>query len=372
MLTLFRLATDEAGLKPDGGRLPLPDAPASICRLATGRSALLHLINRLSGHPARTVLLPSYVAEGVIQPFLTSKFTILFYRLRPDLTPVTADIEAALKQVHGVAVVLLVHYFGFPARSAELDSVLARHASIVVDDLAHAPFMTAAAGKPLPENAQIVLFSLNKFLPVPDGAILISNRPDIDVSLNEEGLIELPAGTLQAYRSHLQAARELFESSDPLEARTLLGKLANAYETYYSVINSELEPCRQSSGSRCVEESFPFAGLVERRGINSRILYDGLDNPAFSRVHGTLPPDVVPFCIPARVPAHRRTDILDALFEQGIVLSTLQEKWDFIPASRRRHYPVETAFLDEHVLIPINEFISAQSMREMVVRLNGI
>ena len=350
----------------------MPASPASSCRLATGRSALLHLIKRLPRQHARTVLLPCYVAEGVIEPFLRSEFTIRFYRLRADLTPIPEDIAALLDQTSDVAVVVLVHYFGFSARSVELDTMLKRHSPIVVDDFAHAPFARTASGQAAVDNTQVALFSLNKFLPVADGAILCSNRSDIDVSLDDRTLVELPNHVQQAYLDHLQAARDLFESNDSARARILLGNLGASYERYYAFINSDLRPFRQSAHSRSVEDAFPLADMIERRSINARILYQELDNPIFSLVHETLPPTVVPFCIPARVSRQSRAQLIDRLFEQGVLLSTLQEKWNFIPADQRARYSVEAAFLDQHVLIPASEFITVDSMREMVARLNSI
>lgn len=372
MLTMFRLATDEATLTPDDGAIQTPASVTSLCRLATGRSALFHLIQRLPRPHAATVLLPAYVAEGVIQPFLTAGFTVLFYRLRPDLSPMTEDLATLLDQVHGVAVVVLIHYFGFPVHSPELSSVLSRHHPVVVDDCAHAPFTTTPDGRPLAENVDIALYSLNKFLPVVDGAILISNRPDINLSLDEKALSELPDETQQAYQNHLQAGRDLFNSDDPTQAKCYLEKLGKFYEQYYAVINADLSPCRQSVRSRQVEEAFPYDGLIQKRLTNSQIVYEELRSNVFSLVHPTLQPGVVPWCIPARVPARRRTEILERLFDQGILLSTLQDKWDFIPAGHRDRYAVETAFLDEHVLIPISEFITTASMRYMVERLNHI
>jgi len=330
------------------------------------------MIGRLPRHHARTVLLPSYVAEGVIRPFLVSEFTVFFYRLEPDLSPLVKDIETILEQMNGVVVVVLIHYFGFSARSAELSSALERHGPVVIDDFAHAPFAMAASGEPLVETAQLGLFSLNKFLPVVDGAILISNRPDIDLSMDESALPELPGNVQQAYQHHLQSARELFESKDPAQASIALRNLKNFYEEYYSAINSDLRPYRQSVHSRRVEEAFAFEQMIEQRSANSRILYEGLRSSVFSLVHPTLPLGVVPFCIPARVPVRQRTEILAKLFEQGILLSTLQDKWDFIPANQRSHYAVEAAFLDAHVLIPVSEFITAVSMWYLVKQLNRI
>lgn len=372
MLTMFRLATDETTLMPDGGTIQIPTSATSLCRLATGRSALFHLIQRLPQPHAATVLLPSYVAEGVIQPFLTAGFTVLFYRLQSDLSPMIEDLATLLDQVNGVAVIVLIHYFGFPAHSPELSSVLTRYHSIVVDDCAHAPFTTMPTGEPLAEHADLCLYSLNKFIPVVDGAILISNRPDINLSLDAMELPELPEDAQQAYQTHLQAGRDLFNSDEPVQARCFLEKLGESYEQYYAVINSNLNPFRQSTRSRCIEDIFPYNWLVQQRFLNSRIIYEGLRSSVFSLVYPILPPGVVPWCIPARVPIQRRTEILDCLFNQGILLSTLQDKWDFIPTKHRDHYAVEAMFLDEHVLIPISEFITTASMQDMVERLNHI
>jgi dTDP-4-amino-4,6-dideoxygalactose transaminase len=369
MLTLFRHTADTPVAESEG--FPLPDAGASSCRLATGRSTLLHLIHRLPTSCAHKVLLPAYVAEGVIQPFRLAGFEIMFYRLQPDLSPMVADVESLLQQAGGQAVMVLIHYFGFSARTEALSSVLMQHDAIVVDDLAHAPFTAGANGRLLGEGAELALYSLNKFLPVVDGAILLSRRPEIDVAVGEAALPELPEKAQAAYRSHLEAATALAKA-EPAEAPTWLQALGETYEGYYAVINGDLSPHRQSAASRETENSFAYRQLLEQRQANSRILYEGLKSPTFELVYPELPNGVVPFCIPARVPAERRSEILECLFERGILLSTLQEKWDFVPVDRQTHFAVETAFLREHVLIPVSEFISADEMCYMVEQLNLI
>lgn len=366
MLTLFRHA---AGTTTEDEGFPLPVHPASQCRLATGRSALLHLIQCLPSSCTRKVLLPAYVAEGVIQPFRVAGFEILFYRLQRDLSPIIEDVSSLLQQVNGQAVVVLIHYFGFPARSEALSSVLMQHDAIMVDDLAHAPFTAGANGRLLGEGAELALYSLNKFLPVVDGAILLSRRTGIDVSADEAALPELSGHAQAAYREHLQAAAAL-AGADPAEAQSWLQVLGQTYEDYYAVINGDLSPLRQSAASRQVEDAFPYRQLIAQRQANSRILYQGLKSPTFELVYPELPEGVVPFCIPARVPTERRSEIMEQLFIGGILLSTLQDKWDFIPEDSQAHFAVETAFLREHVLIPVSEFISADAMGYMVEQLN--
>lgn len=369
---MFRLAPDEVMQRADNNKLPISTEAQSICRLATGRSALFHLIHRVPELYASTVLLPTYVAEGVIQPFLAAGVTILFYRLDHDLSPKVEDVEALLERVNGKAIFMLIHYFGFPARSSGLSATLNRYRPVVVEDCAHAMFTTMASGQSLAKDADLALYSLNKFLPLSDGAILLSNRPDINLSINEELLPELPLQALESYQKHLHAGRDLLNSKLPVQAESCLEKLGKYYEEYYAVINSDLSPCRQSACSRYVEEGFSYDSLITKRLRNCRILYKELKANAFSLVHQKLPSGVVPWCVPARVPVKQRAKIIDSLFDEGILLSTLKDKWDFIPADRSGHFEFESAFLDDHVLIPISEFISEDSMRFMVERLNHI
>lgn len=367
MLTLFRYA---AGIGGSSESFPLPVGYASQCHLATGRSALLHLVHRLPSSAAKRVLLPAYVAEGVIQPFRTAGLEIVFYRLQPDLRPDVDDVASLLGSIGAPAVVVLIHYFGFSARSTALSAVLKAHEAIIVDDLAHAPF-TTENGRLLGEDAELALYSLNKFLPVADGAILLSRRTDVDLTIDETTLPELPKRAQAAYHAHLQAAAAL-AAAGPEEAQPFLQALGNTYEDYYAGINGDLSPHRQSTASKQVEGAFPYRRLMTQRRENSRTLYQGLRSAVFMPVYPELPDGVVPFCVPARVPAERRAEILQRLFARGILLSTLQDKWDFVPAGRREDFGVETAFLREHVLIPVSEFISADAMCYMVEQLNLI
>jgi dTDP-4-amino-4,6-dideoxygalactose transaminase len=372
VLTLFRATANEETLVPDGGTLAVPRWSSSMCRLATGRSALFHLTGRLPDDSIRAVLLPAYVAEGVIQPFVRAKFDILFYRLQPDLRPCAEDVVELLKKTKGRVLFVLVHYFGFSARSEELSAALAMYRPVILEDFAHALFSTLPDGTPLSADAELSLFSLNKFLPVVDGAFLYSTRSDIDLFLEEEQLPELPLQARRDYSDHLRAARDFRACDDMASARSLLAGVGRTYERYYEEISTDLEPRRQSDEGQRVARLFPCGSLIRKRIANSRIFYRDLEAKSLRPVHPDLPEGVVPFCIPARVPAGNRSRILDDLLARGILLSTLQDKWNFVPAKDAARYAVETAFMEEHVLIPVSENISPESMAHMVAQLNSV
>lgn len=372
MLTMLRLSSNLATRATDGTRLTLPTSVTSICRLATGRSALYHLISRLPQAETGTVLMPCYVAEGVIKPFRSAEIKIRFYRLNADLTPCADDVDAILADAVGTVLVVLIHYFGFSAWTDHLRDVLDAHQPIILEDCAHAPLTTTAQGQSLAEHADLALYSLNKFLPVADGAILLSRRDDIDVSMDTDSLPELPKKALDAFARHLAACRALYECTESAQSQAILNDVAAHYEDYYAVINDDLSPHRQSTMSREIEDAYPYVQSVQQRRKNAHYLYKHMETNALIPVHSALPDGVVPFGIPARVPQGRRDEILKILFEHGVLLSTLEDKWNFVPHDRQTQFSFETDFLKDHVLIPISEFITNHEMETMVHELNQI
>lgn len=372
MLTMLRIAShgDAPGDKPSP--MAMPAGVTSMCHLATGRSALHHLIDRLEDAKAATVLMPCYVAEGVIKPFSAAGLRIEFYRLNADLSPNVDDVRTLLERTDGSFIFVLVHFFGFPAYVNGLNELLVHHRALLIEDCAHALMSMSEGGRPLAENTGIALYSLNKFLPVTDGAILVSRTAAIDVSLDVEAFPELPGQAQEAYTRHLAACRDLFECADPARARVILSEIGASYEEYYAIINGDLSVRRQSKASRAFAERFSFDACAQRRRENARYVYAHLNSESVKLVHEVLPSGVVPFGLPARVPSGRRAEVLDALFDRGILLSTLQDKWTFVPDDRRDFFQFEASFLNDHVLIPVSEFITLEAMDYMVLELNRV
>lgn len=378
MLTLLRLATEfppgkgDYGDEGGAGGLPLPEAVRSLCRLATGRSALFHLIARLPESHAHTVLLPCYVAEGVIKPFLAAGFTVRFYRLTPELLPDEDDVEALLCSGPPGVVFVLVHFFGFSCASSGLSALLTRARAWVINDCAHAPLSRTPAGEPLGSLGDFALYSLNKLLPVCDGALLLSMSGRVDVAVDETALPELPEPALAAYRTHLAACRALFEATTPAQAMQPWAALEAAYEAYYNVINNDLRPHRQSACSRRIEARFPYDETARLRRAHASRLYAELDSEVVKPLHAGLPPHVVPFAVPLRVAAARRAELQRILFDRGILLSTLTDKWNFVPPQDAQRFVAESSFLAEHLLVPVSEFLTDEDMSRLIRELNRL
>lgn len=359
MLTLLRLATEFVDRVDQTDGILLPKEAKSSCRLATGRSALFHLIGRLPVDYAKTVLLPCYVAEGIIKPFRTAGFDLQFYRLKTDLQPDESDVAELLEVVPTPAVFMLIHYFGYPSASPSLLAMLRQTGTLVVSDCAHAPLTRTESGIALGEIGDIALYSLNKLIPVCDGAVLSSMKSEVEVSIDEATLPGLPASTIEAYVRHLEACRLLFDAPSPASAMKHFGAIEANYEAYYQFINDDLSPRQQSPASRYIESRFPFAEAARLRQRNSFRLHQVLiDHPLLRPLCSALPRQVVPFGIAVTVGGQRRNEIQQRLIASDVLASTLVDKWDFIPHKRKKRFLVERAFLRDHLLLPVSELIS--------------
>lgn len=373
MLTLLRLATDYADRVDKDDGILLPVSSSSICRLATGRSAIFHLIDRLPAAYTHTVLLPCYVAEGVIQPFRAAGFLLRFYRLSADLQPDEAHICELLDGLSRSPVFMLLHYFGYPSAAPSLLARLRQAGALVVSDCAHAPMTRTEDGTPLGELGDLALYSLNKFIPVCDGAILVSMTPEVNVALDEVALPTLPAATVDAYMDHLAACRLLFDSPTVAHAAEQLVLIGSSYERFYKFINTDLSPRRQSAASLRLEACFPFteaASLRRRHGCRVHQALAG--HPVIHPLWTDLPSKVVPFGIAVRVADQRRNEVQHCLFQDNILASTLADKWDFVPTEHLMDFPVEVGFLRNHLLLPVSEFLSDEDTDRLIAALHRI
>lgn len=145
------------------------------------RSAFADFMRALRLGSGDTVLLPSYIGwspregSGVFDPVRDMGVPFDFYGMDARLQIDLDHYERQLRRVRP-AIVVLIHYFGWPDPSL-LDAVsLAReHHAVVLEDSAHAMFSDVIGGV-VGRVGDACLWSLHKLLPVPDGGVLVLNE----------------------------------------------------------------------------------------------------------------------------------------------------------------------------------------------------
>lgn len=321
----------------------------SECRIATGRSAIRHLISVTA---PKAVLMPCYVPEGVIIPFQRAGVPIKFYKLRADLRP---DLDHVSRVICKGALVVIINYFGYQTETGALREIVSNTEGILFEDCAHALFAKAS-------DADVALWSFNKFLPVVDGAILKSRRRDIDVTPMAPFQQPVPSRVMNPYHQHLGFNARLAVCSDPTQALELKQQSDRAYEEYYKNIQDFI-PYEHSAESRCIVASTNLDEVKQTRSYNAATYYRNL--PESMKLRSGIP--VAPFAFPILVKSPDQ--VLQKLLEIGVLASKAIDKWDHIPDD---HFEAECYFRDHHLLLPVGEEVTFDDIHKICECLKGL
>lgn len=343
-------------------------AEGRVLHCATGRQAIFALVAHLALKPSACCLLPAYVAEGVISPIEAAGLKLSFYKLTPSLMIDLEELERIVTREPQLRLIVIIHPFGVRQPVAEIRRILAssREQVVILEDDAQALFSGMDAIDPA-ERGDFSLFSFNKFLPVTDGATLLSHhdrfqlRPFSGVS---------PA-LLESARVHLDWNRKLFEEQDPVEARVILREVGASYEAYYRHVHGHFEPRSISPDSWTILQRANFELMKARRVANAEYLARHLDPARYQPVVSPSDCRAGLFAYPVRALRRPRNEVIELSLNHNILLSTLVEKWDFRPAGDDR-FPCESEFLEQHLLIPVSEMIVESQLERLVGFLNQL
>jgi dTDP-4-amino-4,6-dideoxygalactose transaminase len=375
MFHLLRQSNQERSYREIEGRNIRSYLPQSddYSFASTGRSLINLLIRRLKLTENDTCLMPSYVAEGVLFPFVHNGVKVRFYKVDEKLFADLQALEQQIKNDSSIKLLVLIHPFGFEQPVKPIKKLLTSKHIHLLEDCAQALFCKDSEGSLLGRQGEFALFSLNKYLPVPDGAILQSYLPAIKVTATEfKPEDEARTISIKDYNRHLHHNFELLQCDDSSEAQTILEKTSDAYERYYAFINRNLNlyaPCEETW---CRLKTIDFEAMITQRITNTRYLYDNLKSKTFRFVYETWDENSVPMTVPVYVDPEQREQIVSTLFDRNVLLSTLIDKWDFIPEHQTDEFLMEKQYIDSHLLTPVNEFLSINQMGKMVEILNEI
>ena len=134
----------------------------------------------------------------------------------------------------------------------------------MLDDCAQGIFSRyKSPNQPFGSCSDFALYSYNKFCPVLDGALLLSMRPDIDISFN--GCVRncLAYEALDAYEKHLKINNDLFNESDYKCTILLLKNSRKQYDIYYNNLSVTFKDTNISDYSTTIIKSLESKHLIE-------------------------------------------------------------------------------------------------------------
>lgn len=171
----------EKAAAPDCVKKALKKGYKDYCMVSSGRDALVMALwqieaqNALQDGIQRVCLLPEYTCDTVDAPFDHYGYKIYYYPVKKNLTPDKTKFEQLLRQ-HNPDVILTSPYYGKDT-SKNIRPVIAQYRQeqnengrnvVLIEDITQYIY-----GK-LDYSADYYVASLRKWLPVPDGGIIIS------------------------------------------------------------------------------------------------------------------------------------------------------------------------------------------------------
>lgn len=283
----------------------------------SGRGAMQALFAFLNEEDHLTTLsVPSFFCGEVIEHFLGGPLAIATYEASPWEDPCYP------RRLSSENVIVTTDYFGLappPDIAGALDS------GATVEDHTHDPF----SGHAYHSQADYVVASLRKSLPLPDGAVVWSPR-------GREVPIPRPMNA-----AHERVVRQRLEAM-ARKRSYLLGDGGSRGAYLDSLRAAEARaadggPCAWSALGETLFEALPTFGLRERRRRNARLLTTMAKERGWQVLSARDANDHVPYVVPLSLPLHAdhgRT--LEALRAVSIFLPVLwpdAAEWPGVRAS---------------------------------------
>lgn len=307
---------------------------------ASGRAALLAGLEALGVGPGDEVLLPAYLCESVVTPVEAAGAGPAYYPVSRGLGVDVAALDAAVSP--RTRAVVLIHYLGFPGPVEEVRALCDRRGLALIEDCAHALFSRRGA-RPLGSFGDLAIFSPWKSMPLPDGGLLVVNRPGL--------LPRLPAARPAALRT---AARLAYRALGVVEQAAgwsprlaLLRRPGLRRGLHQRVSAGKVERLAGSALAWRLLRAARPARVVERRRRHYARLLGACRQLAWARpIYNDLPAGVCPLGLP--LVAQERDRWRDWLLDRGVNVRTY---WEHLPPSVDLDRFPEAAWLRDRILV---------------------
>ena len=161
----------------------------------SGRASILLALEALGVGAGDEVLIPTYHCPTMVAPVVHLKAAARFYPI--DGSGALAWDWLLAQDLRRVRVLLAAHLFGLPQPLAQLRQWCDERGVALLEDCAHSLF-GRSGGRPIGAWGDIAIGSLTKFLPMPTGGCLVSNRAPWRTVLTPPGWSAGPRMALDA------------------------------------------------------------------------------------------------------------------------------------------------------------------------------
>ena len=335
---------------------------------ASGREALVALIQCMTMTRSPVVLLPAFVPEGLYAPFAQAHWRIVLYKVDLALNPVWDHLETLLRQ-HRPQMAILIHYFGLPRPIQEFVEICHAYDTLVVEDMAQA-YLGETENGPLGQTGDFILYSLPKMIGLPDGAPLVIRHPSLVNDIPEphesklhrryvvQQMITLATTTI----AHSVPTRVGRKGMSFL-SRILAGSPYQTLMQYYTI------PAPMSKVGWFLLRHIDHQCVKLQRRKLAQVYIDGLNRSKFEFFPDVERPLNVMMGFPVLL-THRDA-FIQYLARNSIAGVYFVDRWNFIPTGQEAIYNDAIDVLRSHFLFPLHQRLSVDQVQYVVEVANS-
>lgn len=324
------------------------------------RNALYEAARLMGISSSDAVLFPDFLCNTAVKPFLKFTEKTRFYKIGKDLSIDFEDLEKKLE--NDVKVVVMIHYFGFPAGIERISDICRERNIYLVEDCAQCLFSEHKGL--LGSFGDFSAFSMHKSLPVPECAALVVNNDDFEPPENEKELenseckrlIERKVEGLKDIWTHTRSG-----GSVPFDA------WKNIKESERQLHSDPAFFYKVPDISRVILGNMDMKEVKMRRSRNFKFFLNNLENDKIAPVFKELPKGICPLGFPVLI--DKRESVKGMLLQSGIETFI---HWNMLipPEAKKRH---EIDYLARHILtLPVHHGLDKKHMEYLAEKINSI
>jgi hypothetical protein len=270
---------------------------------SSGRGAITLLLHQLKPR-FKTVLMPSYICDSVILPFIEQGYRCYLYEINEDLSP---NIES-INSYNEIGVFVHMGYYGFPTNSnlTEVITHLKSQSTVIVEDITHTLFSTYKRF----EGNDYYVASIRKWFGLPSGGLLASTGNSKSIKSNfsyNESFYNLRKAALLSKSKYVKNGDE-----------TLKSLYLDLFAKAETLLDEDVTPYGIDNLSKDLIVGLDLSGLIKTRKSNYRILVENLKDVNYvDSIFTDIPEEVCPMFYPVFI-KNNRNEIRKKLIEEKV------------------------------------------------------
>lgn len=274
----------------------------------SGRTAIDFVLDDIA-QPVRSVYMPSYCCDSMLQPFIDRDIELYFY----DVISSSSGLEYVVDHDKDVDIFFATSYFGFGCTTmdADIEKFTSRNI-VVIEDITHRLLCEQSHCK----NADYLVGSLRKWFPIPSGGLAIKVNGHFRNSYLIPPPVELVRKKVRAMRKKAEYIKFAEKPNSEQDKRQFL--------ELYSQFNQSL---RFNYQRRSVDDlslglisTLDISNIQTRRRLNAQYIYGDLESLTHVKPL-VAQPDFnkdCPLFVPIMIRADQRDNLRDYLARNSV------------------------------------------------------